>query len=225
MEQQPSRRAALGALASVPALAILPGAAMASSALPADAADAELFELLTEWREAKAQADAADQRPWALDDIVNIPVPDVLIKTQEDHDNFKTKELVGYPYRQPETIALMGWTVIYLVGQFYKHQPICRDDQTLRGNPGGALRARGGGPRREGGGRLVRTRSAAKGSARRGEVAVPQGRGDAGADGPGSLGEALRRRRRIRPRGLGIGHHLRGRRERHSRTRRAHRPT
>ena len=57
----------------------------------------------------------------AIDDI---PFPDVLIKTEDDHKTFMTKERVGERYRKPETFALMGWAVTFTIGRFYKHLPI-----------------------------------------------------------------------------------------------------
>jgi hypothetical protein len=125
-----SRRAALGALANVPALAILPAAAIASSALSSDA-DARLFELIAQWREADARADAADERLWALDEKIDVPIPDVMIRTEEDGQLFRlgimnknTATQIGEHYRFP-AIQEMGATIEILVGNFLiKHKPI-----------------------------------------------------------------------------------------------------
>ena len=56
--ETPSRRAALGVLASIPALAI-PAAAMAARPRAATALDAELFDLIAAAREAAARFEVA----------------------------------------------------------------------------------------------------------------------------------------------------------------------
>ena len=63
-----TRRAALALFGAAPALAVFP-------AVAASDADAELLGLITQWREADARANAADQRVWALDEAIAVPVP------------------------------------------------------------------------------------------------------------------------------------------------------
>jgi hypothetical protein len=60
MSEIPTRRAALGALASVPALA-LPAVAIAAPATNVEHLDAELFELIAAAREVSARLDAAEK--------------------------------------------------------------------------------------------------------------------------------------------------------------------
>src|SRR5580704_4946858 len=86
-EGHKTRRAALALFGAAPALAIFPAVAAASDA------DAELLVLIAHWREADARANAADQRVWDSD--VDVPVPDVMIKTAEDATLFQTDEDVG----------------------------------------------------------------------------------------------------------------------------------
>jgi hypothetical protein len=77
-----TRRAALGVLASVPALAIPAGAA-----LPADSAsrDAALFALIGATREAKARRLAATEAMHEAERRVpHVPAPDALIATEGD---------------------------------------------------------------------------------------------------------------------------------------------
>jgi hypothetical protein len=138
MEKQHSRRAALGALASVPALAILPAAAMAS-ALTTDA-DAELFELLAEWRAAALASAAADSRVWDADDGADIARPDALIKTAEDAELFVTDEEIGEHYRRPKSFAAIEGTISIRHGAFLHPCADRRDDQAFRGNQCGAPR-------------------------------------------------------------------------------------
>ena len=78
-----TRRAALTALASVPALA-LPGTAMAIAPGPS-ALDAELFHLIAAAREAEARHEAAcDATEAARDRMGEVPMPQALIVTEED---------------------------------------------------------------------------------------------------------------------------------------------
>jgi hypothetical protein len=78
-----TRRAALTALASVPALA-LPGTAMAIAPGPS-ALDAELFQLIAAAREAEARFDASnDATEAARDRMGEVPVPQALIVTEGD---------------------------------------------------------------------------------------------------------------------------------------------
>jgi hypothetical protein len=121
-EGQKTRRAALGTLASLPALVILPAAAMASS-IPTDA-DAELFALIAQWRGAEAQANAADRRKWDVYDAIEIPHPDVLIKTAEDADLFTTDEEIGEHYRRPKSFAAIEGMISIVMGHFFTHAPI-----------------------------------------------------------------------------------------------------
>jgi hypothetical protein len=124
-EGHKTRRAALAIFGSAPALAVFPAVAAASDA------DANLFELIGQWREAGARADAADQRLWDLDDAVTVPFPDVLIRTEEDSQLFRpgimnrnTATEIGERYRFP-AIQEMGATIEILVGNFLiKHKPI-----------------------------------------------------------------------------------------------------
>jgi len=121
-EGHKTRRAALALFGAAPALAILPAAAIASS-LPTDA-DAELFELLAEWREADARAAAADRRVWEADDGTDIARPDVLIKTAEDAELFVTDEEIGEHYRRPKSFAAIEGTISIVMGHFFTHAPI-----------------------------------------------------------------------------------------------------
>ena len=121
-EGHKTRRAALALFGAAPALAILPAAAIASS-LPTDA-DAELFELLAEWREADARANAADKRVWDVDGAIEIPRPDVLIKTAEDAELFVTDEKIGEHYRRPKSFAAIEGTISIVMGHFFTHAPI-----------------------------------------------------------------------------------------------------
>jgi hypothetical protein len=123
MSESLNRRAALGALAGVPALAILPASAIASHALPTGA-DAELFELLAEWREADARANAADKRVWEADDGADIARPDVVIKTAEDAELFVTDEEIGEHYRRPKSFAAIEGTISIVMGHFFTPAPI-----------------------------------------------------------------------------------------------------
>jgi hypothetical protein len=78
-----TRRAALTALASVPALA-LPSTAMAIAPGPS-ALDAELFQLIAAAREAEARFDASnDATEVARDRMGEVPVPQALIVTEGD---------------------------------------------------------------------------------------------------------------------------------------------
>jgi hypothetical protein len=117
-----NRRVALGALASGPALAILPAAAIASS-LPTDA-DAELLELLAEWREADARATAANKRVWEVDELTDIDPPDVLIKTAEDAELFVTDDEIGEHYRRPKSFTAIEGMISIVMGNFFTHAPI-----------------------------------------------------------------------------------------------------
>ena len=122
-EKTPSRRAALGALASIPALAI-PAAAMAASTPAitgaATALDAELFGLIAAAREAAARFEAATR---AMEEAANrteeAPEPQALIVTEEDVKLFwhRTVE-VGSSFRfsdinlmreqQPERFSVLA---------------------------------------------------------------------------------------------------------------------
>jgi hypothetical protein len=119
--ETPSRRAALGVLASIPALA-LPAAAMAASTPAitgsATALDSELFDLIAADREAEARFEAATKD---LEEAQNrteeVPRPQALIVTEEDVELFwNWKAEVGSPFRfseinlmkeqQPQRIAV-----------------------------------------------------------------------------------------------------------------------
>jgi hypothetical protein len=109
--ETPSRRAALGVLASIPAMAI-PAAAMAASTPAitgaATALDAELFALIAAAREAAARFEAASV---ALEEAANrteeVPKPQALIVTEEDVELFWNRKVeVGSSFYPPD-ISLM----------------------------------------------------------------------------------------------------------------------
>jgi hypothetical protein len=105
--ETPSRRAALGVLAGIPALAI-PAAAMAGSTPAitgaATALDAKLFDLIAAAREAEARFEAASVAlKEAANRIEEVPEPPALIVTEEDARlfwNWKTE--VGSSFRVSE---------------------------------------------------------------------------------------------------------------------------
>jgi hypothetical protein len=110
MSESPSRRAALGAIASALPVLALAGAALSPS--PADAAgddDAALFALLAQWRAAGKAAKAADDR-WA--DLAKSeqppPPPQALIVRPEDAGLFLSDEPIGKPYKSPETFMIVS---------------------------------------------------------------------------------------------------------------------
>jgi hypothetical protein len=114
-----TRRAALALIAGAPALAVFPTVVSASTA------DAGLFELITQWREANDRSRAACRRiSAALDEAVAVPVPDVLIKTKIDHDWFETEEPVGDHYFRTDSILKMKRTVQVFVGHFVDLYPL-----------------------------------------------------------------------------------------------------
>jgi hypothetical protein len=79
----PTRRAALTALAAVPALA-LPGTTMAIAPSPSGL-DAELFHLIAAAREGEARHEAAnDATEAARDRMGEVPMPEALIVTEKD---------------------------------------------------------------------------------------------------------------------------------------------
>jgi hypothetical protein len=115
-EGHKTRRAALALFGAAPALAIFPAVAAASDA------DAELLVLIAHWREADARANAADQRVWDSD--VDVPVPDVMIKTAEDATLFQTDEDVGDHYFRPASLDKMKLTLQAFVGHFINFYPL-----------------------------------------------------------------------------------------------------
>jgi hypothetical protein len=127
MSDAQTRRAALGALASVPALAVLPAAgsafALAATASPVDP-DAALFELIARWREADARACALNEQIWALADATDVKEPDALIKTAEDADLFTTDEEIGEHYCRPKSFAAIEGMISIVMGNFLTHAPI-----------------------------------------------------------------------------------------------------
>ena len=118
MSDAQTRRAALALFAVAPALAVFPAVAAASDA------DAELFELIARWREADAQANAAARRVWDVYDAIEIPQPDVLIKTAEDADVFTTDEKIGEHYCRPKSLAAIEGMISIVMGNFLTHAPI-----------------------------------------------------------------------------------------------------
>jgi hypothetical protein len=119
----PSRRAALGVLAGIPALAIPAGAIAASTPVTlagaATALDAELLDLIAAAREAEARFEAATKD---LEEAENrteeVPEPQALIATEKDAELFwNWKAEVGSPFRfseinlmkeqQPQRISVM----------------------------------------------------------------------------------------------------------------------
>jgi hypothetical protein len=108
----PSRRAALGVLASVTALAIPAGAIAASTPVTlagaATALDAELLDLIAAAREAEARFEAATKD---LEEAENrteeVPEPQALIVTEEDVELFWNRKVeVGSSFH-PSDISLM----------------------------------------------------------------------------------------------------------------------
>ena len=105
--ETPSRRAALGVLASLPALTLPAGAMAASTPAITGAAaelDAELFGLIAAAREAAARFEAATRAMEEAETRTEeVPKPQALIVTEEDARlfwNWKTE--VGYSFRSSD---------------------------------------------------------------------------------------------------------------------------
>ncbi len=111
MSNSPSRRAALGAIASALPVLALAGAALSPS--PADAAgddDAALFALLAQWRAAGKAADAAENRFADLEASEDIPPPAAMIRRPGDEFLFEAPEAVGEVYA-PKSLVIVGWVI------------------------------------------------------------------------------------------------------------------
>ena len=212
----PSRRAALGVLASIPALA-LPAAAMAAStpAITGAAAelDAELFGLIAAAREAAARFEAASV---ALEEAEHrteeVPAPQALIVTEEDVElfwhwkaevgsSFRFSEINWMKEQQPQRISVMlarkpsekplNEQIADLIRMFAAREARMRPgNRGLRSMARGA-RARQGAERREG-------RYGVAGAALRGnERGAPARREHAGANISRDVSEARTYRARI----------------------------
>ena len=103
--EKPSRRtafAALGALAGVPALAILPAAALAETPMPGGAAadpDAALVRLFDDLRGAYERSDALLTRLEDLEEEKPVPPPPAALLRMEDDSRFASKRRTGGPIR------------------------------------------------------------------------------------------------------------------------------
>ena len=129
-EGQRTRRAALAALASVPALVMLPAVAAEETTCHlqavsmADDIDAPLLAMLAQWREAYARAGAIDDRVSEADEAAKaVALPDVLIRTEEDR-YLVAAEKVGEYYRTDKSFALMEHTTMMVMGGGFTHAPI-----------------------------------------------------------------------------------------------------
>jgi hypothetical protein len=102
----PTRRAALGALAAVPALA-LPAVAMAGSV----EVDPELSELIAQWHESHRLLLATHDAFRAADNRAECPTPPAFIATEGDASHW-WRAVAGRPFKKDDVDALRGWLTI-----------------------------------------------------------------------------------------------------------------
>ncbi len=109
--ETPSRRVALGALASVPALALPLGtlAAVPAGAAAGPGLEPELHALITGWHETHRRLIETHAACCVADDRAHCPVPQSLIATESDASKWSHAVVVGEPYNEQDVVQLRRW--------------------------------------------------------------------------------------------------------------------